>query len=96
MLSTENGQRFFKAIHVSPNKTLYRGHFRIGVQAFDAISELCPPHIRRFLEHHDEVLAVALNWMGDMSAPCRAQEVLFGMAYSTVLKYRPHSVYAIV
>lgn len=43
-LTTRDGQRFFQAIHQSQNRRLFRDHFRMDVDAFDELFELCKLH----------------------------------------------------
>ncbi|KAG6967567.1 hypothetical protein JG688_00006260 [Phytophthora aleatoria] len=52
----------------------------MDAEAFDALYNMCRPHIRSSLQHPREVLAaVALNQIGT-AATCRGQEVFFGLA----------------
>lgn len=94
-LSTSDGRHFFDAIHASANRFLFRDHFRLDVEAFDALFEQCREHITLSVKDPREILAVTLNWIG-AAATCRTQEVLFNLAYSTIHRYRLHGVYAIV
>ncbi|POM74228.1 Hypothetical protein PHPALM_8852 [Phytophthora palmivora] len=36
-LVTNDGERFFEAIHKSGNRFLFRDHFRMNAEAFDAL-----------------------------------------------------------
>ncbi|POM74325.1 DNA polymerase IV [Phytophthora palmivora] len=73
-LTTSDGQRFFEAIHASPNTKLFRDNFRMDAQAFDALFERCKPFISDTVRDQRELLAVALIWIGT-GATCRAQEL---------------------
>lgn len=78
-LTTKDGERFFEAIHASSNGFVFRDNFRMDVEAFDALFELCQPHIDTAVNIPQDVLAVALHWIGTAST-CRGQEVLFDLA----------------
>ncbi|KAG7387984.1 hypothetical protein PHYPSEUDO_013236 [Phytophthora pseudosyringae] len=44
-LITKDGERFFEAIHASPNRLLFRDNFRMDSEAFGDLFERCQYHI---------------------------------------------------
>ncbi|RLN89834.1 hypothetical protein BBJ28_00024260 [Nothophytophthora sp. Chile5] len=93
--SGEDTIRTFEDLYNSANSFLFRDHFRMKADDFDALYELCKPLIPTKIEHPREVIAVTLDWLG-RGASCRDQELKFSLAYSTIHRYRRVGLYAVV
>jgi hypothetical protein len=96
LLDTDGSEtRFFQSIYASRNAFLFRDHFRMDKDAYDALYDLCEPLIPAKTKYRREVLAALLDWLG-RGASCRDREVKFKTAFSMIHRYRRIGLHTVI